>query len=137
MFPRDFWLYLASRFTSAAAMMLLRAAVGWHVYALSHSAFHLGLIGLIQFLPVPTLMLVGGAVADTYERRKVMMAAQAVALVCALMLLLATWTGVVTLPILYGGVALASVAWSFDGPARAALLPASSSPGPASAAPTP
>ena len=123
MFPRDFWLYLASRFVSASAMMLLRAAVAWHVYALSQSAFHLGLIGLVQFLPVPTLMLVGGAVADTYERRRVMMAAQAVALLCAAGLFVVTASGAVRLPMLYLAVVLASVAWSFDGPARAALLP--------------
>jgi MFS family permease len=122
-FPRDFWLYLASRFAAASAMMLLRAAVAWHVYDLSQSAFHLGLIGFVQFLPVPTLMLVGGAVADTYERRKVMMGAQGVALVCAALLFATTATGAAGLPVLYAAVALASVAWSFDGPARAALLP--------------
>ena len=123
MFPRDFWLYLASRFASAAAMMLLRAAVAWHVYDLSQSAFHLGLIGLVQFLPIPTLMLVGGAVADTYERRKVMIGAQAVAMLCATLLFAASWREEPGLPVLYAAVALASVAWSFDGPARAALLP--------------
>ena len=123
MFPRDFWLYLASRFASAAAMMLLRASVAWHVYDLSQSAFHLGLIGLVQFLPIPTLMLVGGAVADTYERRKVMIGAQAVAMLCATLLFVASWRGEAGLPVLYAAVALASVAWSFDGPARAALLP--------------
>jgi MFS family permease len=123
MFPRDFWRYLASRFAGAAAMMLFRAAVAWHVYDLSHSAFQLGLNGLVQFLPVPVLMLVGGAVADTYERRKVMMAAGAVALVCAVALCGATATGVVSVPMLFAMVALASAAWSFDGPARAALLP--------------
>src|SRR4026207_1446999 len=84
--PGDVWLSRGSRCASAAAMMLLRASVAWHVYDLSQSAFHLGLIGLLQSLPVPTLMLVGGAVADTYERRKVMMAAQAVAMACAMML---------------------------------------------------
>ena len=114
MFPRDFWLYLASRFAAASAMMLLRAAVAWHVYDLSQSAFHLGLIGLVQFLPVPTLMLVGGAVADTYVRRKVMMAAQSVALSCAAMLFLTTAAGAAGLPILYVAVLLVSVAWSFD-----------------------
>jgi len=33
-------------------MMMLRAAVAWHVFDLSHSAFHLGMIGLVQFVPV-------------------------------------------------------------------------------------
>ena len=118
-----FWLYLTSRFCSASATMLLRAAIAWHVYAVSHSAFHLGLIGLVQFIPVPTFMLVGGAVADTYDRRKVMMAAQTVALCCAIGLFAVTRSGRETLPLLYATVALVSVAWAFDSPSRAAVLP--------------
>src|SRR2546430_15666787 len=78
--PRDFWLYLASRFCTATGSMLLRAAVAWHVYALSHSAFHLGLIGLVQFLPAPALSLVGGALPDARDRRRLMMTAPVVLL---------------------------------------------------------
>jgi MFS family permease len=120
---RDLWLYLASRFCSATAMMMLRAAIAWHVFALSHSAFHLGLIGLVQFVPVVSLMLVGGAVADIYDRRKVMMLAQSIPLGCAILLFAATRSGVASLAMLYGVVVLGSVAWAFDSPSRAALLP--------------
>ena len=123
MFSRDFWLYLASRFASGTAMMMLRAAIAWHVFALSHSAFHLGLIGLVQFVPVVSLMLVGGAVADVYDRRKIMMLAQSVPLAAAVLLFAATQSGVANLAMLYGVVALAGVAWAFDSPSRAALLP--------------
>src|SRR5438876_11295167 len=101
MLSRDFSLYLASRFCSAAAMMMLRAAIAWHVFDLSHSAFHLGLIGLVQFIPALTLTLVGGAVADTYDRRKVMMLAQVVPLVSAVVLYTVTREGAATLPLLY------------------------------------
>jgi MFS family permease len=120
---RDLWLYLASRFCSASAMMMLRAAIAWHVFALSHSAFHLGLIGLVQFVPVVSLMLVGGAVADVYERRKIMMLAQSVPLTASVLLFVATKSGAASLPMLYGTVALVGVAWAFDSPSRAALLP--------------
>src|SRR6266478_3166238 len=123
MFPRNFWLYLASRFCSAAAMMMLRAAIAWHVFALSHSAFHLGLIGLVQFVPVLCLMLVGGALADTYDRRTIMMLAQAVPLACSVVLWLATRSGLASLPLLYGMVVAVGAAWAFDSPSRAALLP--------------
>jgi len=123
MLSRDFSLYLASRFCSAAAMMMLRAAIGWHVFALSHSAFHLGLIGLVQFLPVLCLMLVGGALADTYDRRTIMMLAQAVPLACSLVLWLATRSGLANLSLLYATVVAVGVAWAFDSPSRAALLP--------------
>jgi len=123
MFPRDFWLYLASRFCSAAAMMMLRAAIAWHVFALSHSAFHLGLVGLVQFVPVLCLMLVGGVLADTYDRRTIMMLAQAVPLACSVVLWLATRSGLASLPLLYGMVVAVGAAWAFDSPSRAALLP--------------
>jgi len=120
---RDFALYLASRFFTATAAMMLRAAVAWHVFALSHSAFHLGLIGLVQFVPVLTLMLLGGAMADTYDRRRMMIAAQVVPLAGAGLLVVATRRDIVSLPVLYTAVGLAGIAWAFDSPARAALLP--------------
>ena len=123
MLSRNFVCYLASRFCTASAMMMMRAAIAWHVYALSHSAFHLGLIGLAQFVPVLSLMLVGGAVADAYDRRKVMMAAQAIPLAGSIVLFLATRSGVASLSLLYAVVVLNGVAWAFDSPSRAALLP--------------
>lgn len=120
---RDFGLYLATRFCTGAGVTMLRAGVGWHVFALSHSAFHLGLIGLVQFLPALALSLVAGAVADTYDRRKIMISAELVALLCSAVLMLQTWRNAVTLPLLYGTVLCVSVATTFDNPARAALLP--------------
>ena len=122
-FPRDFWLYLASRFCTATASMLLRAAVAWHVYALSRSAFHLGLIGIVQFLPVLPLTLVAGALADAHDRRRIMMIAQLVSLGCSMALWLATRGGAASLPLLYGMILLVAAAAAFDNPARASLLP--------------
>ena len=104
-------------------MMMLRAAVAWHVFALSHSAFHLGLIGLVQFLPALTLTLVGGAVADTYDRRRIMVAAETVFIACTLVLFVATRSGLTTLPLLYAMILAIGTAGAFDSPARASLLP--------------
>lgn len=123
MLPRDFRLYLVSRFCTGTAMTMLRAAIAWHVFALTGSAFHLGLIGLVQFIPAVGLSLLGGAVADTYDRRKVMMCAQALALTCATVLFWETERGTITLLLLYAMVFLVAVATAFDSPSRAALLP--------------
>ena len=119
----DFGLYLVSRFCSGTAMTMFRAAVLWHVFDLSHSAFHLGLIGLVQFIPALGLTLVGGAVADTYDRRRVMMLAQVVPLGSAVVLFSVTHRGAATLPVLYVLILLIAVAAAFDNPSRAALLP--------------
>jgi len=43
---RNLVAYLASRFCAASAMTMMRAGIAWHVFTLTGSAFHLGLIGL-------------------------------------------------------------------------------------------
>src|SRR5262245_53918202 len=116
-------LYFASRFCSASAMTMMRAAIAWHVFDLTKSAFHLGLIGLVQFIPVLSLTLVGGAVADSYERRRVIMIAQLVPLTCAVVLFAVTVRGAESLPILYSLIACVAIAGAFENPARAAMLP--------------
>ncbi len=120
---RDFYLFLASRFASATAMTLMRAAIAWHVYSISHSAFHLGLIGLVQFLPALALTLVGGAIADSYDRRRIISLAQLTVLLAGGVLFTVTRTGSLSLPVLYGMVLLISCAGAFEAPARSALLP--------------
>lgn len=115
--------YVASRFFAGTAMMLLRTAVSWHVYDLSHSAFQLGMIGLIQFLPVLPLSLVAGAVADVVDRRRLLLFVQIVPLLCSLSLCLATLSGRASVPVLYVAIALAAIASVFESPARASILP--------------
>jgi len=104
-------------------MTLLRASIAWHVFDLSHSAFYLGLTGLIQFVPVLALTLVGGVVADSFDRRRVINLAQIVLLCCGSLLFWSTHSGSVTLPLLYMTVAAISSAGTFEAPARSALLP--------------
>ena len=120
---RNLVAYLGSRFCSGTAMTMLRSAIAWHVFALTNSAFHLGLVGLVQFLPALTLTLLGGAVADTYERKRVIMLAQLVPLSCALTLFVATRGGFVSVPLLYAMVFVIACSAAFENPARAALLP--------------
>jgi MFS family permease len=115
--------YLLSRFCAATAMTMLRAGVAWHVFALTGSAFHLGLIGIVQFLPGLGLMLVAGSLADVRDRRRIMQVAQTVALAGALVLGTTTARGTITLPVLYAVILVLAAASTFDGPARAALLP--------------
>ena len=120
---RDFYIFLASRFASGTALTLLRAAVAWHVYSLSHSAFHLGLIGIVQFVPALLLTLVGGAVADSYDRRRIINIAQTVNLIAGSVLWAETHAGPVALSVLYATALTISCAGAFENPARAALLP--------------
>jgi MFS family permease len=101
----------------------MRSAISWHVYSVSHSAFHLGLIGIVQFVPALLLTLVGGAVADSYDRRRIINGAQVVLLTAGAVLYAVTAHGAVSLPALYASVLLISSAGAFESPARVALLP--------------
>ena len=116
-------LYLSARFAAATALTALRAAVAWQVFEVSGSAFHLGLIGLVQFVPALGFSLVGGAVADARDRRRVMMTAELVPLTCASALGGATAQGVAGLALLYALTFIVSIASTFENPAAAALLP--------------
>ena len=121
---RDFYVYLLSRFASGAAMTLLRSAVAWHVFELTRSAFYLGLVGIVQFVPVLTLSLLGGAVADRFDRRRIINTTQCLSLACGGLLLFASHHGGAGLAVLYAAVFGNACAGAFEAPARMALLPA-------------
>ncbi len=101
----------------------LRAAVAWHVFDLSGSAFQLGLLGVVGFLPALGLSLVGGAVADAHDRRRVAQLAQLAELSGAAALAAASALGAASLPLLFAVVFTCAVAAAFEGPARVSLLP--------------
>jgi MFS family permease len=115
--------FLVSRFFSGTAMTLLGSAVAWHVYDLSRAPGQLGVVGLIRFLPSLALSLPAGAVADAFERRRLIQLAQVVPMLCSLSLCAITLSGHASLPVLYAAVGLAATAGVFEQPARASLLP--------------
>ncbi len=94
----------------------------WHVFELSRSEAALGAIGLVQFLPVVALTLVGGAIADAYDRRRIMRLAQIPYLASAALLFAATAGGAISVPLLYAAVFTNAVAFAFESPARQAFL---------------
>lgn len=104
-------------------LTLARANVAWHVYEISGSTFHLGMIGLAQFVPALGFGLLAGAVADSYDRRNVMMVAQTLPAVGTGVLAWSTLRGTVDLPLIYVIVILIAAASAFENPARQALLP--------------
>lgn len=121
--PPSFAIYLASRFCAATAVMLLRTTLFWHVFELTGSEFHVGLLGLVQFAPTLAFTLVGGAVADAYDRKRVMRIAQLPILAAGATLFWVTQAEAASLPALYGAAFLIFCAFAFDSPARQALVP--------------
>lgn len=104
-------------------MTLLRAALAWHVFELSGSPFHLGLIGLVQFGPVLALSLPGGALADIRDRRRIALASLLVPFTTGVALCWLAADRETTLVVLYAAAFVNAAASAFESPARAALLP--------------
>jgi MFS family permease len=116
-----FW---CTRILSSLSFQMLAVAMGWHIYALTHSAFALGLVGLAQFLPMFLLTLVVGHVADNYDRRRIAAICQGLESVAALLFAFGTFGGWISAPIIYVLAACVGASRAFESPAVASLLPA-------------
>ena len=75
---RPFVLFWLARLASTMGYQMLAVTIGWQVYDLTDSAFDLGLVGLIQFVPAVVLTLLIGHAADRYDRRLIVRTAQGV-----------------------------------------------------------
>ncbi len=120
---RDFrWLWSA-QLISLTGSQMQAAAIDWHVYLLTRSPLALGMVGLSRVIPIVSLSLLGGVVADRYDRKRVMLATQLTMTAVAAVLGVLTLTHHETLFTLYLLTGMTSAAGSFDNPARQALVP--------------
>jgi MFS family permease len=127
---RDFRFYWVARLASTVAQMSMVIVIGWQVYDIArrtmdlhHAALQLGLIGVVQFVPLFVLTLVTGWTADRLDRRWIARATISLEIFCAIVLAVCAWRGTTTLPILFSVAALLGVARAFAMPALSALSP--------------
>ena len=120
---RDFSLFCAARFLSSVATQMQSVAVGWLVYALTGQALALGLVGLAVFLPMVSLALVTGHVADRIDRRTLLLVTFGMMGLTALGLLLYATSGATAAWPIYLLMALFGTARAFANPAAQALVP--------------
>ncbi|MBJ7437559.1 MAG: MFS transporter [Sphingopyxis sp.] len=130
-FP-DYRYYWLARFTAVMATMAMVVVIGYQLYdtartdygmSIREASFQLGLLGLVQFVPLAILTPVAGWVADRFERRRVAIFANMIDLAIAVLLGWFTWTDALTLPLLFGLAAMHGVARVFVGPAMSAIAP--------------
>lgn len=119
---RFFYLWLGLMISVAGTQMQIWALF-WHIRELTDQPIALGGIGAARILPIIVFSLIGGAVADSYNRRTIIFVTQTVAALTALALGLLTEFGKISLWYIYALTALQAVAIAFDGPARQALVP--------------
>ena len=121
---RPFVLFWLARVCTTAGYQMLALVVAWQLYELTNSAFDLGLIGLIQFVPAVILTLLIGHAADRYDRRLIIRLAQGVYALAAASITTALVFHAVNRELLFGVVFLISCARAFEVPTGSALVPA-------------
>src|SRR3984885_13147010 len=119
----SFLLFLAVRSFSRFSSLIAAVAIGWQVYDLTGSAFDLGMVGLVQFLPTLVLMFLAGHVADRYERKRVVQICQLAEALTALFLAWGAYTGSLTVVQIFIATAVLGTAGAFESPTTSALLP--------------
>lgn len=137
---RDFRLLWVGQAVSVIGTQMQLAAVNWHIYnllrgttytldlfghplTLGADALGLGTLGLVRIVPLFIFALIGGMLADTLDRRRLLLWTQGGLTVLATLLAGLTLTGRDSVVAIYAITALAGAIAAFDNPARQALIP--------------
>lgn len=120
---RPFALFWLARLASTMGYQMLALTIGWQIYELTNSAFDLGLVGLIQFVPAVVLTLLIGHAADRYDRRSIVRAAHCVYALAAVMITTALLTETLGRNLLFIAVFIIGCARAFEMPTAHALAP--------------
>lgn len=121
---RDYRYLWAGQFVSTLGTQMHSVALSYQLYQLTGSVVQLGLLGLVRPIALMVTSLIGGAVADSRDRRTIMLVTKSTLLLLSLSIAVATWLDTINVPLLYIVAALIAATSAFDGPARQALIPA-------------
>src|SRR6185503_18297442 len=118
----DYRLLLTGRFISTFANEMLTFAISWELWLRTHEPFVLGMVGLVQVIPVLLLSLPAGHVADQYNRKRIVLISEVTFALCALGL---GWLSYTQGPLywIYALLLVIGIARAFNDPASSTLLP--------------
>ncbi len=119
---RKFFLLWAGLLVSTAGSQMQAWSIYWHLRTLSDQPLVVSGVGLARFIPIIIFALIGGLVADTFNRRNVMFLTQTTMLLTAMALGLLTYFKVIGIWSIYIITAINGIVISFDNPARQSLI---------------
>lgn len=119
---RLLWIGLLLSFTGS---MMQNAGLLWHVSLLvpENKGLALGMVGLARVIPIILFAMIGGVLADAWDRRRLMLATQLAATAVALTLATLAARGLTIVWPIYVLAGLGAAVGTFDQPARNALTP--------------
>jgi MFS family permease len=119
---RDFRLLFFGTFIANIGEQMLYVAIGWELYVRTGSALALGFVGLVQVLPIIFLSLFAGHIADTYNRKRIVIYCQILLALASIGLTVLSFTHG-SLILIYGCLLLIGIGMAFNSPASSTLLP--------------
>lgn len=99
------------------------AALLWHLRLLSDQPIVVSGIGMARFVPILLFAPIGGVIADSFNRRKVLFITQTVMIIAAGLLGILTWLGIIQIWHIYVLSAVQAIATAFDSPSRQSIVP--------------
>ena len=120
---RNFALIWGGLLVSMIGTQMQQWALFWHISQLSKDPIAVSVVGGVRFAAVLLFSLVGGLVADRYNRRSILFFTQSTAMLVAIVLGLLTMVGKIQLWHIYLLTGIQAAAMAFDLPARQALVP--------------
>lgn len=121
---RDFALLWTGTAVMSAGQWLQQVTLSWLLFEMTGSAFQLGLLNGLRFLPFLFTSLIGGVLADRMDRRRLMFATQAYVLSATAIMAVLLLSGRVTAWHLFAFTFLSGIGWSMSMPVRQSLVPA-------------
>jgi len=121
---RDYRVLVIGGLISGIGTQVTLVALPFQIYVLTSSSFLVGLLGLVELVPLVVVALLGGTLADRMDRRRLLLVSQVVQAGTSLCLLIGAAAGSPPVGVLYLIAAVASGASAVDRPTRAAMVPA-------------
>jgi MFS family permease len=120
---KQFALYWWTRILSTGGYQIISVAIQWEIYRITDSAFLLGMIGFVLWIPVIVGTFVIGHVADHYDRRAVIRICQISKAAGAGILLLAAYFDFMSVALIYAVVLFVGTGRAFEGPTLHTIPP--------------
>jgi MFS family permease len=114
--------YWVGAFLSFVGSWIQNVAQSWLVYELTRSEFLLGMVGFASGLPMLFLAPVGGALADRWNRRNILLITQSLFALSALALAMLTYTGLIRYEYILAIALLNGLVLTVDLPTRQSLV---------------
>ena len=118
---RNYRLFFWGQLVSLIGTWMQQTAMSWYVYQITNSKFLLGLVAAIGSAPMVFSSIWGGALADLYPKRSILVATQSAQMLCAFLLAAGVSLGFASTGFIMVVAALNGISMGFDMPARQAF----------------